>query len=101
MRRSQHGPQLPGPEAKAWWLTASVVVAAREVIAEAFVEAERRDPKHQRPWVVLVDGAKPQIDAMKAEAKARRVDISIIVDLVHVLGVPCPHCTPILSVCSF
>jgi hypothetical protein len=62
-----------------------VVVAAREVIAEAFVEAERRDPKHQRPWVVLVDGAKPQIDAMKAEAKARRVDISIIVDLVHVL----------------
>lgn len=101
MCRSDDGPKPPAPQAKAKWLTASVVADAREVIAEAFAEAERRDPKHQRPWVVLVDGAKPQIDAMKAEAKARRVDISIVCDFVHVLGVPCPHCTPILSVCSF
>jgi hypothetical protein len=62
-----------------------VVADARDVITEAFVEAERRDPDHYRPWVVLVDGAKPQIDAMKAEAKARRVDISIVCDFVHVL----------------
>jgi len=84
---SEDGPKPPAPQAqaKAKWLTASVVADAREVIAEAFVEAERRDPAHQRPRVVLVDGAKPQIDAVKAEAKARRVDISIVCDFAHVL----------------
>lgn len=85
MCRSEDGPKPPGPEAKAKWLTASVVADAREVIADAFVEAERRDPTHSRPWVVLVDGAKPQIAAMKPEAKQRRVDISIVCDFVHVL----------------
>ncbi|MCA1700301.1 MAG: ISKra4 family transposase [Actinobacteria bacterium] len=85
MCRGEGGPKPPAPEANAKWLTASVVANVRQVIADAFVEADRRDPQHLRRWVVLVDGAKAQIDAMKAEAKARRVDISIIVDFVHVL----------------
>jgi homogentisate 1,2-dioxygenase len=36
------GPKPPAPQAKAKWLTVSVVADASEVIAEAFVEADRR-----------------------------------------------------------
>lgn len=75
----------PAPEAKNKWLSASVVEDAKEVIKAAFEEAERRDPEHLRPWVALVDGAKHQIDVINAEAKKRKVDVSIVVDCVHVL----------------
>ncbi|MGH9044900.1 MAG: ISKra4 family transposase [Acidimicrobiales bacterium] len=74
------------PKAKNKWLTASVVEDAAEVIAEAFREAERRDPEHTHDWVALVDGANHQIDRIKAEAKQRHLDITIVVDLIHVLG---------------
>lgn len=74
------------PEAKDKWLTASVVDDAGEVIAKAFSEAERRDPDHTRPWVALVDGNNHQIDRIRAEAKSRKIDVAIVVDLVHVLG---------------
>ncbi|GAB4194924.1 MAG: hypothetical protein OHK0013_00560 [Sandaracinaceae bacterium] len=35
---------------------ASVEKSHRKVIRAAFEEAPRRDPRHRRPWVVLVDG---------------------------------------------
>ena len=35
-----------------------------------------------------------------AEARLRGVEITIVCDLIHVLDIPCPHCTPILSRCS-
>lgn len=72
-RRGDDGPKPPPPVARAKWLTGSVVDDAREVISEAFTEAERRDPGHDRQWVALVDGAKHQIDAIKSEAKRRGV----------------------------
>src|SRR5262249_36378651 len=37
-------------------LTASVVAHAADVIAAGFDEACRRDPRHARTWVALVDG---------------------------------------------
>lgn len=83
--RSVDGPKPPAPEAKAKWLTASVVDDARQVIAEAFSEASRRDPEHKRRWVALADGANHQINAMRAEAKTHGVTIHIICDFVHVL----------------
>jgi hypothetical protein len=43
------------------------------------------DPKHQRTWVALVDGNNHQIQRIKAGAKARKVKVTIVVDLVHVL----------------
>jgi len=73
------------PKAKSKWLTASVVDDAREVIATAFCEAQRRDPDHTRPFVALVDGNNHQIDRIKAEAKKRSVDVTVVVDFVHVL----------------
>ena len=85
MARSGDGPKLPVPVAKAKWLTASVAEDAKEVIAAAFLEAERRDPGHLRPWVALVDGNRHQIDRIKAEANKRGIDITIVVDWIHVV----------------
>ena len=73
------------PKATHKWLTASVSKEAAEVIADAFAEAERRDPDHLRPWVALVDGNNHQIDRIEAEAKKRKLDVTIVVDLIHVL----------------
>ena len=75
----------PGPVARNKWLTASVVTAPKVVIKRVFEEAERRDPKHRRTWVALVDGANHQIQRIKFEAKVRSVKVTIIVDFVHVL----------------
>jgi len=76
---------LPAPKASGKWLTASVVDDAASVIADIFDEAERRDPTHQRAWVVLVDGNNHQIDRIKAEAKKRKIKVTIVIDIVHVL----------------
>lgn len=73
------------PTAKAKWLTASVVEDAATVIASVFDEAERRDPHHQRTWVALVDGNNHQISRIEAEAAARGVELTVLVDVVHVL----------------
>ncbi len=75
----------PAPNAKHKWLMASVVENAATVIAQAFDEAERRDPEHQRPWIALVDGNSHQIDCIRAEAQARSVDVRIVIDFIHVL----------------
>ncbi len=79
----EHPPEAP--KAKNKWLTASVVDDAAEVVGRLFDEAERRDPGHQRRWVALVDGNNHQIDRIGAEANTRGIDVTIVVDLVHVL----------------
>jgi hypothetical protein len=72
------------PRARDKWVTASVARDAAAVIADVFAEADRRDPAHQHTWVALVDGNKDQIARIKAEAAARRITITIIVDIIHV-----------------
>jgi hypothetical protein len=84
MASHDEGPKQ-APQAKNKWLTASVAWDAAEVIGKAFCEAEQRDPGHTHPWVALVDGNNHQIDRIKAEAKARNIDITIVVDLIHVI----------------
>ena len=73
----------PRPTDKRVW--ASVEKSPRAVIREAFAEALRRDPDRQRRWVVLVDGEPKQLRAVKAEARAAGVRVTILVDIVHVL----------------
>jgi hypothetical protein len=73
----------PTPRDKRVW--ASVEKQPRRVIRSLFDEAQARDPEHRRQWVVLVDGAKPQLRAVKAEAKRRGVRVTIVVDVIHVL----------------
>ena len=75
----------PGPAAKNKWLCASVVTTPAAVIKRVFEEADRRDPKHRRTWVALVDGANHQIERIKLEARKRELKLTIVVDFVHVL----------------
>ena len=74
-----------GPTATNKWLVASIEQDAASVIARVFDEADRRDPNHTRTWVALVDGNVHQIDRIQAEAKARKVNVAVVCDLVHVV----------------
>jgi hypothetical protein len=73
----------PRPTDKRVW--ASVAKDYREMIRETFQEALRRDPDRRRRWVVLLDGDVKQVKAVKAEAKRAGVEVTLIVDIVHVL----------------
>lgn len=74
----------PGPKAVNRWCTASLIHDPGDVIAEAFTQAGDRDPVHLRPWLVLVDGARHQLDLIEAEARRRKATIHILIDFVHV-----------------
>ena len=73
----------PQPQGKRVW--ASVRQAPHAVIAEMFDEARGRDPEGTRPWVVLVDGQEHQLRLLRQEIKRRRVTVTLILDLFHVL----------------
>lgn len=75
----------PGPVTGGKWLAASVAREAAQVITAMFDEATRRDPDHRRTWICLLDGNAHQIDRVNAEAQARTVTVTIIVDFIHVL----------------
>lgn len=85
LAHSNDGGARPAPQAKAKWVTASVVDDAATVIGKVFDEADRRDPDRKRRWVALVDGNNHQIDRIQAEAEARGLSITIVIDLIHVL----------------
>lgn len=85
VRKSGHDHPPEAPKATNKWLTASVVEDAAEVVGRLFDEGERRDPGHRRRWIALVDGNNHQIERIGAEAEARGLDVTIVVDLVHVL----------------
>ncbi len=74
-----------GPKAVAKWLTGSVTQPSEQVIQAVFDQATQRDPTHRRTWRVLVDGARHQLDLIRAEAERRGVRVHILVDLIHVL----------------
>src|SRR5487761_1279271 len=73
------------PQARGKWLTASVTDDIPAVIAAAFDEAERRDPRHKRDWAVLIDGNNTQIEAVPRQAASRGVTVTIVIDFIHVL----------------
>lgn len=73
----------PRLEHKRVW--ASVAKPAKQVIGEAFEEAHLRDPHGDKRWVMLVDGELHQLKYVREHAAAIGVDITIIVDFVHVL----------------
>jgi len=77
------GPPRPRPEQKRVW--ASLEKTPEEVIEKAFEEAFSRDPKHQKRWAALVDGNKPQIRILRRMAKKKGIDLTVIVDVIHVI----------------
>jgi hypothetical protein len=85
MAHRDTGAPKEAPKATNKWLTASVADDAASVIAQVFDEAERRDPDHAHRWVALVDGNNHQIDRIEAEAGARGIEVTVLVDFVHVI----------------
>ena len=76
-------PPHPRPEKKRVW--ASLEKTPDEVIEKAFEEAGYRDTEHQKNWVGLVDGNKSQIRILRRMAKDKGIDLTIIVDVIHVI----------------
>jgi hypothetical protein len=72
----------PRPENKRVW--ASLEKPPHDVIEEAFQEALRRDPRRNKRWIGLVDGNPTQIELLHAGAERHGVDLTIILDLMHV-----------------
>jgi len=72
----------PRPESKRVW--ASLEKTPEEVIEQAFEEAQRRDPAHEKTWVALVDGNETQLEILSRMAKKYQVDLTVELDLIHV-----------------
>jgi len=79
------GEPARGPEAVNRWYTVDITASRAHTIAAVFDQAERRDPGHARPWIALVDGDRHQIEVIRAEAAARGITVTILVDFIHVL----------------
>ncbi len=84
---SAAGPAAPAahaPRAQGKWVTASVADDAAQVVAAVLADADRRDPGRDRTWIALADGNKDQIAWFRAGAQARGIEITIIIDFIHV-----------------
>ena len=73
----------PRPEQKRVW--ASVEKPPEQIIAQVFGEARQRDPTGEKTWVALVDGNKPQIRHLRKMARKEKIDLTIVVDIIHVI----------------
>lgn len=73
----------PRPVNKRVW--ASIEHGAQQVVDDAFAEGLRRDPERTRRWVVLVDGQPDQLKRVQRAAQKAGVDVTIQLDIVHVL----------------
>jgi hypothetical protein len=73
------------PRALRRWYTVGIAGDRAETIRAVFDEAERRDPRHERTWVALIDGGNHQIEMISAQAAARGIDLVILIDFIHVL----------------
>jgi hypothetical protein len=82
LSRLEAEPPRPRPENKRVW--ASLEKTPAQIIEDLFQEAESRDPQRHKTWVALVDGNKPQIRLLRQMARRTRLDLTIIVDLIHV-----------------
>ncbi len=76
-------PERPRPQSKRVW--ASILRTPAEVIETMFSEGLSRDPKRQRTWVALVDGNLPQLRALETTARRHDIQITIVLDIIHVL----------------
>jgi hypothetical protein len=77
-------PKRPRPENKRVW--ASLEKEPKAVVAEVFEEALQRDPDQRRDWVALVDGNLTQLDLLQTYSRQHRVELTIVVDVMHVLS---------------
>ncbi|GAA1376273.1 hypothetical protein GCM10009612_74250 [Streptomyces beijiangensis] len=82
--RTESRPPRPGPKAECKWCTTSVIRPPEQIVADAFAQATARDPQHLRDWILLVDGARHQLDLTHTEAACRGIRLNLLLDFVHV-----------------
>ena len=80
---SQAGTRRPSTAVYACDIVSRCADAVREGV---FAEIDRRDPRHERQWIGLVDGNNDQIRTFKEQAAKRGMDMPLIIDFIHVLG---------------
>ncbi len=73
----------PQPEKKRVW--ASIEKTPEQVISDALAEACHRDPSGDKTMVALVDGNKTQIRILNKLARKNKLNLTIIVDIIHVI----------------
>lgn len=73
----------PRPQNKRVWASLERPLSA--VIAEMFDEAQRMDPERTRPWLVLIDGDQKLEAAIRKTARARGVEVNLVLDAIHAL----------------
>ncbi|NER38314.1 MAG: hypothetical protein F6J93_30900 [Oscillatoria sp. SIO1A7] len=73
----------PKPESKRVW--ASLTKEPEAIINEAFDEGLYRDSNQEKNWVALVDGNKTQLQLIKELSQHYKKDVTIILDLIHVI----------------
>jgi hypothetical protein len=79
------GQETTRPKVRNKRVWASLRQSPDAVIEELFAEAERRDPGHERTWLVLVDGQETQLGEVEAAIARHRAGTGVIQDFVHVL----------------
>ena len=75
--------KAPRPQNKR--VSASVDKSQAQAIGEMFDEAQRRNPDGARDNVVLIDGEEHQKELIQNEAHARKLDVTIVLDIIHVI----------------
>ena len=73
------------PKVKNKQVWASLRLSPAEVIEQLFAEAQRRDPLHERTWLVLVDGQEAQLAEVEKAIATHRADTRVIQDFIHTL----------------
>lgn len=73
----------PKPEAKRIW--ASVWKGQDDIISELFNEAQTRDPRYRKQWVILTDGHMTQLSIINQEIRKRQLQATIVFDIIHVI----------------
>jgi hypothetical protein len=84
--RPDPGAARDRPQAVSRWYACDITAGRDVTIGKAFDEAGRRDPDHARTWIALADGDACQLDWIAAQAEARGVTVTVIIDFIHVLG---------------
>jgi hypothetical protein len=76
---SSERPKRPRPSRKRVW--ASLTAGKDAFINDVKAEMTRRDPEHQRTWVIITDGER----ALQRRVISTFTDITLVLDLLHVL----------------
>jgi hypothetical protein len=83
-RREAQGVREDPPRAQNIRRLARLGIPKKEVVSRIHADAERRDPEHQRPLAVLVDGA-ACLEALAREQFTSWAAIYFILDVIHVV----------------